>query len=172
MHGFALKKYLFNTIVHRVRSLEINMKAYILGMFCTVVLVNSVVAMTPQARSSIELEKSKACQLAQGCKIPETFDILKRIGAFKGVINRDEELVSLLQDAVNNVKSSFKEIDERCASWTGNRSALLPLSSQKSLILRNFSDLYADIKDHFKEIHNEKAEAVRQELRGLGFVDI
>ncbi len=149
------------------------MRLYAFGMLCVVALVNSGFAMTFQQRSRIEMERVR--QLTEECKIAETVKSLGELASFKikpkgGMKERD--LVSLMKDAVDNVKQSIRTIDEKCASWKGNRSALLPLSSQKAFILRNLSDLYVEIRGDFEAIHTTEAKNVRDELRALGVVGI
>lgn len=151
------------------------MRSYIFGMLCVVALASDSFAMAFQQRSHLEMERIKVRQLTEKCKIAETIESLGKLANFKIKHEEDTEesdLVSIMKDAVDNVKRSLTAIDEKCASWKGNRSALLPLSSQKAFILRNLSDLYIEVKDVFEAIHTAEAEQVREELRALGFSGI
>ncbi len=151
------------------------MRSYIFGMLCIVTFASDGFAMTFQQKSRIEMERVKVRQLTEECKIAEAVESLGKLVNFKikpeeGA--KESDLVSLMKDAVNNVKQSLKIINEKCASWNGNGAALLPLSSQKAYILRHLSDLYIEIRGAFEAIHTKEAEEVRNELRTLGFVDI
>lgn len=145
---------------------------YILGIMYLVTLTSDGFAMSLQQRSHLEMERIEICQAAKDCKILETVESLNKLAKFHKEGSAERDLVSVMKDAVDNVKQSLEAIDEKCASWKGSRSVLLPLSCQKAFILRNLSDLYTEIKNAFKAIHTAEADEVRRELRALGFTDV
>lgn len=114
--------------------------------------------------------KAATIELFEQCKISTCSAAIRKISEVN--LKSNDDIVSILADAVRNMKDTFRSIDEQWNKKLCRRELLLQLSKRKSSIQQEFLLLYEPMKAKFAQIQTEEANLVRTELHGMGFSDI